>query len=81
MDREAIMEKLQEICADVFGDPDLQVGPGTSAADVEAWDSLSHVNLMAAVEAAFDVRFTLGEMRDLKSLGEMSELLHELVNE
>ena len=51
MDERQIIDKLTEIFADVFDDSSLKLDRTTAAEQVEAWDSLSHVNLVAAVEA------------------------------
>ena len=81
MDRERILASMSELLADIFDDDALVVDRSTSAAEVEAWDSLNHVNVVAAVEEAFDIQFTLNEMRELQNVGEMVDVIYELVNE
>lgn len=39
------------------------------------WDSLRHIELMMAVETAFQVRFSMAEIVGLKNLGDMRRLL------
>lgn len=38
-------------------------------------DSMTHFNLMTAVERRYTVRFALGELRDLNGAGGVSDLL------
>ena len=50
MDRKIIMEKIQDIFRDVFDDEELVVADSTSSDDIEEWDSLSHIQLVVAVD-------------------------------
>lgn len=68
-------EKLQEIFRDIFDNQDLVITRGTSARDIEDWDSLSHINLIVAIEKAFKIKFALGELQELKNVGEMIDLV------
>ena len=77
----ATIEKLQEIFCDTFEDDDLVVSRGTTAADVDGWDSLTHVTLMLDVERAFSVRFSSGEVADLVDVGQLIELVDSKVSE
>ena len=45
-----IYERLNEVFQDVFDDDSLTVTPATTAADIEDWDSLSHITLVDAVD-------------------------------
>lgn len=75
MTREAVFEKLDEIFQDVFDDPDICVGETTTAADIEDWDSLEHINLIVAVENAFGIKFGMGEVTHMEDVGEMANLI------
>ncbi|MBP3217897.1 MAG: acyl carrier protein [Lachnospiraceae bacterium] len=77
MSREEIYEKLNEVFRDVFDDEDITVGEETTAADIDGWDSLEHINLIAAVEQEFGVKFTMGQVVTMKNVGEMARLIEE----
>ena len=47
----------------------------TKSFEVPGWDSLSHVSVIMAVEDAFDVRFSTGDIVALQSVGELEALL------
>lgn len=66
---------LQGVFRDIFDQPNLTIGRQTSAADIEEWDSLAHVNLVVAVEKKFGIEFALGELQALKNVGEMIDLI------
>lgn len=70
-----ILDRLQPIFREVFENPSLRVERESSAMTVEGWDSLAHVNLIAAVEEEFRVRFALGELEELRCVGDMVELI------
>ena len=77
MSREEIFEKLNEVFRDVFDDEEIEVGEETTAADIDGWDSLEHINLIAAVEQEFGVKFTMGQVVTMKNVGEMACLIEE----
>lgn len=68
-----IRNKIQEILRDLVDDEELILEDGTTAKDVDGWDSLVHLQLIAMLEDEFSVKFTLGEINSFKNVGEMSE--------
>jgi acyl carrier protein len=75
MDNSSIWEKLTQIFRDTFEDEQITIGPETTAKDIEDWDSLSHIQLLVAIEKTFGIRFNTGEVAGLANVGEMVELL------
>lgn len=75
MDKEAILEKINDIFCDIFDKDDLKIEMTTTADDVDGWDSLKHINIMAAIEDEFDVKFKMDEILDLKDVGYIIELV------
>ena len=70
-----IRSKLQEIFQDVFDDEEIELFDAMTAADVEDWDSLSHITLIHEIEAAFGIRFTTKEGLATKNVGEFIALI------
>ena len=77
MSREDIYERLNEVFRDVFGDDDISVNDGTTAADIDGWDSLRHITLLAAIEDEFDIEFSMGQTVSMKNVGEMVDYIAE----
>ena len=77
MEKKQILAEVQEIFRDVFDDENLVISEDTSAADIDDWDSLSHIRLVVAIEKKFDIKFAFGELQELKNVGEMLELIQE----
>ena len=71
MERNEILAKINEIAKDVFDNDEIELTEATTAADVEEWDSLSHLSLISDIEDAFGVRFTLAEISGSKNVGEL----------
>lgn len=75
MNQQEIMATQQEILRGVFGLPQLVITRETSAKDVDEWDSMTHLKVVAAIEKHFKVRFRLGELQALKNVGDMADLI------
>ncbi len=71
MERQEVFEKLTGIFEDVFDIEDVELTDATSADDIEEWDSLSHIQLIVAVEKAFKTKFTSLEIMKWKNVGEL----------
>ena len=72
MTRAEILAKIQDVMIDVLDLDDLHITEKTTAADVEGWDSLSHLRLITEIEAAFGLTFATGEIERLKHGGDMA---------
>lgn len=75
MTRENAYVKLDQIFQEVFDDKDIHVNDETTAADIEDWDSLTHIGLMVTIEECFRIKFNMGEVNGLKNVGEMMDAI------
>ena len=75
METTDIISRLTPIFRDVFNDDALVISEGMTAADVPTWDSLSNIDLLIGVEKAFGVKFSIKDVRNLKNVGELLELI------
>ncbi len=64
------LERLNGIFQTVFANPEIELRPDMTANDIDGWDSLSHENLVLAVEKGFGVRLTPQEQLRLRSVGD-----------
>ena len=71
MEKSEALEKVNEVFIDVLDNEDISLSYETTAADVEDWDSLNHVQLVVAVERKFKIRFTSQEIQSWKNVDEM----------
>lgn len=75
MDRASIFEKLTEVFRDVFDDGSIVLSDDTTAADIEDWDSLTHITLLATVEEEFGMKFSMKAVQGMQNVGEMVDLI------
>lgn len=75
MDKNKLLAKVQEIFQDVLDNEDIEISFDTTADDVEEWDSLSHIQLIVAIEKEFKVRFTSKEIMSWSNVGEMLDCI------
>ena len=77
MNREEVYSRLKEVFADVF-DQSVELSDSTTAADVEGWDSLTHITLIGTIEDEFDVKFPMKDVVHMKNVGELVDKIIEL---
>lgn len=70
-----IKDDLKRVILTELGLEDWQIDDETTAAEVPGWDSLSHANVILAVEKSFNVRFSSVEVLKLNSIGALQRLL------
>ena len=74
-----LLVEINKIFIDVLDNEDLVIKPETAAHDVEEWDSLSHIELIVAIEKHFKIRFTSSEIMKWNNVGEMCVTLNEKI--
>lgn len=66
-----ILSQISDIIRKVLDNDDIVIQETTTAKEVPDWDSLSHVQIVAAVEKHFKIVFTSKEIHSFKNVGEM----------
>ena len=67
--------KLETIIAHVLAIDETQLNEASNAQNTPNWDSARHIELMLAIESAFQVQFTMPESTGLQNLGDMRRVL------
>ena len=62
MERNQILAEVQEIFRDTLDNEEITLTDATTANDVEEWDSLTHIQLIVAIEKHFKLKFTSKEI-------------------
>lgn len=75
MNQNEILSKVQDIFRDVLDNEEIELTLETSADDVEDWDSLSHIQLIVAIEKALNLKFTSKEILSWSNVGEMIDCI------
>lgn len=74
MTHDEVYRRLQSIFDELFLTR-VELTPSLAAKDVAEWDSLMQINIVIAVEAAFGVRFRVGEVEKTRTVGEFVDLI------
>ena len=77
MDRQEILKQVNDIFIDVLDEEDIVIEEKTQATDVDEWDSLTHIQLVVAIEKHFKIRFTSKEIQSWNDVGEMFNTIQE----
>lgn len=80
MTREEVYEKLNSVFREVFDDASIEINDLTTSNDIEEWDSFEHINLVVAIEDEFGIKIPMGKTIALHNVGEMVDLIIEMVN-
>ena len=80
MDFNTILKQVNDIFTDVLDNDKIKLDRETTAKDVEEWDSLTHIQLIVAVEKKFKLRFNTAEINSWQNVGQMCDAIEKRVN-
>jgi acyl carrier protein len=72
---EEVHQRLTAVFRDVFDDPSLEISHSTTADDIDDWDSVNHITLIAAVETEFRISLSTREVKNLANVGDFMKLI------
>jgi len=67
--------KLKKVISNVLGVPINEINDSSNSDSLDNWDSLSHINLVLAIEAEFDVALTPEDYMDMLSVKSITMIL------
>lgn len=76
-DRSELFKQLRTIFTKVLDDDAIELTENTQAADVDGWDSLTHIQLVVAIEKHFNIRFTSREIQSWQNVGQMVNCIQQ----
>ncbi len=74
-----IRDKVYSVAARVFATSTAELNDELSVGDIKEWDSLGQTALVAALEKEFSCEFDIDEVLDMESLGDIVEIIGEIV--
>lgn len=66
-----ILSEIEGIFRDLFDEEDITLTEQTSAADIDDWDSITHVQLLVLIEKHYNITFTSKEIQQFKTVGDI----------
>ncbi len=75
MERQDILQTLNQIFIDVLKNPGLQIDETMTAHDVDGWDSLSNMTIISEVERQWNFKFKLHDIVKMRNIGDMADCI------
>jgi acyl carrier protein len=75
MTEQEVLDQLTPLFRDIFQDDAIVVNSTTTAADVERWDSLTHIDMIMMVEEKFGLRVPTREVTRMRNVGDLVRLI------
>ena len=75
MEKSQILDEVQAIFREVLDNEEIELQSSTTADDIEEWDSLTHIQLIVAIETHFKIKFTSKENLSWQNVGEMIDCI------
>ena len=73
MQKNEIRAEIEEIFRDVLDNDEIKLNEEMTSADIDEWDSLSHIQLVVAIEKHFKLKFTAAQISGWKNVGAMCQ--------
>lgn len=77
---ERVLNEVENIFRDILDEESLNLRRETTANDIDGWDSLTHIQLIVAIEKHFKVKFSSKEILSWKNVGELLDSLIVKIN-
>jgi acyl carrier protein len=80
MVQDQVINEVNKIFIDIFEDDSIILNENTTTSDIEAWDSLNHIQMITAVEKYYKIRFDLNDLLNFKDVGDLCRGIKEKIN-
>ena len=75
MSENEVTKRLNKILNEIFIDSEFVFSRDLTASDIDEWDSLTHINLIVAIEKEFGISFTLEELEQQNNVGDTIDMI------
>ena len=75
VDTTEILKEVNNIFIEMLDNDSIVLHNETTANDIEEWDSLTHIQLIVAIEKYFKIRFASKEIQKFRNVGDMCEAI------
>lgn len=80
MDLSEILQQVNGIFTDIIDEENIKLSSETTANEIEGWDSLTHIQLVVAIEKHFKIRFNSKEIQGWKNIGELMDSISSKIS-
>lgn len=71
MELNEILKQVNTIFIELFDDNSIVLSEQSDTSNIEAWDSLNHIQVITAVEKKFKIRFDLNDLLNFQNIGDL----------
>lgn len=71
MQEQEILKEMEGLVGSVLKRDNITLSPATVAADVDGWDSLTHMMIIDSIERKYNIKFKLKEVMKFNNLGDI----------
>ena len=75
-----LLHEVNQIFIDIFNDKTININEQTTTSDIEAWDSLNHIEMITAVEKHYKICFDLNDLFNFKDVGDLCNGIQNKLN-
>ena len=69
-------KNVDQLLADLLQIPVTEVTDQLAMSDLDVWDSLKHIELIASLEEQLDVQLSFDDIVAMRSVGDIKRVLH-----
>jgi acyl carrier protein len=80
MNTEEIHIKVNDIFKSLFNSNQINIKREQTADDIDGWDSITHLDLIVAVEEAFTIEINGFDVMGLRNVGDLIDLIERKTN-
>lgn len=71
MTSDQIIKEITKIFIRILEDDSIVLNEHTTTNDIDAWDSLNHIQIITAIEKYYKIRFDLNDLLNFKNVGDL----------
>ena len=71
MELNEILKQINTIFTELFDDNSIVLNELSDTSNIEAWDSLNHIQVITAVVKKFKIRFDLNDLLNFQNIGDL----------
>lgn len=75
MDRKQIVQETTEIVKSILKHEDFILNDEKTAGEIKGWDSLTHMEIIVAIEKHFNLKFSFMEIMNFQNMGDMFDCI------
>lgn len=77
MELQQLISEVNNLFREIFEDNSIVLTESTTNNDIEAWDSLNHIQVITTIEDHYGICFEIDEMLNFNNVGDMCRCIQQ----